>query len=393
MRTAILFFISLLVFVGCTINPKYENQINKILDWEANNGCFTDEQFDEVFRIMEREPRTFDYDFLYHNIPDEDARCRVDYMRFVESSDKVVRAYILESHGFGGNPSLGFDTRTLIQYRIGKTVYTYRMPDNYSIIEKIAKVDDGQYLFIAFYGCIAQGEHNNHQARVYRLDESGVYQKNRAFEKNNHLEDEIEVYWEGKISPDDDSDLMSTECFDDEDYDNELYFGIFYNDYDGTLYVAKTRIIEDDYSELEVLDGTYRRYAWSGERFRDVTIMAPYEVKNKDYYIRIEQNKDGCCTYKCWNGGIKSGKPNLTIGGGTREFWHELGFMNYDRWISMDAYPVLGERFTFTNNGYVYQYMTGWYKGHLYEDLNVYNPNGILIYSKVFDVVSQNGYE
>lgn len=133
------------------------------------------------------------------------------------------------------------------------------------------------------------------------------------------------------------------------------------------------------------MDGTYRQYCWNGEKFRDISMMNPYEVKNKDYYIRIEQNKDGSCTYKCWNGGIKSGKPNITIGGGTREFWHELGFMDYDRWILMDEYPVLGERFTFTNNGYVYQYMTGWYKGHMYEDLDVYNPSGDLIYSKEFE--------
>ncbi len=28
--------------------------------------------------------------------------------------------------------------------------------------------------------------------------------------------------------------------------------------------------------------------------------------------------------------------------------------------------------------------MTGWSKGHMYEDLDVYNPNGDLIYSKNF---------
>lgn len=364
---------SFMLFAGCSNSPKYERQLNKILDWEANNGCFTDEQFDKVFETIESDPKTLEYDFS-----------DVNYMDIVETNDGDVRAYILESHGFGGNPSLGFNTRILIQYRIGNNIYTYRMPDTYSVIEKIAKVDDNQYLFIAFYGRMAQGEHNNHQARVYQFDESGVYQKCRAFENNNHFENEIEVYWEGKISPEDDSDLMSTECFDDEDYENELYFGLFYNDYTRTLYVANTKIYEDEYSELEVLDGTYRQYCWNGERFRDVSIMKPYEVKNKDYYIRIEQNEDGSCTYKCWNGGIKSGKPSLTINGGTRELWYELGIMNYDEWISLDEYQPLGEKYTFTNNGYVYQYMTGWFKGHMYEDLEVYNSKGNLIYYNKF---------
>lgn len=364
----------LILFAGCSGSSKYERQLNKILDWEANNGCFTDEQFDKVFKTIEGDPKTLEYDFS-----------DVIYLKVIETNDGNVRAYILESHGFGGNPSLGFDTRTLIQYRIGNNIYTYRMPDTYSVLEKIAKVDNDQYLFIAFYGSIAQGEHNNHQARVYRLDESGIYQKSRAFEKKDHLEDEIEVYWEGKISTKDDSDLMSTECFDEDDYEDNLYFGLFYNDYSRTLYVANTRIYEGDNSELEVLDGTFRQYYWDGESFRDVSIMEPYEVKNKDYYIRIEQNKDGSCTYKCWNGGIKSGKPSLTIYGGTRERWYELGFMNYDEWISLDAYQPLGERYTFTNNGYVYQYMTGWYKGHMYEDLEVYNPKGNIVYSNEFN--------
>ena len=93
MRTAILFFISLLVFVGCTINPKYENQINKILDWEANNGCFTDEQFDAVFKIIENNPKTFSYDFSYHYSPDEIhlwGQSKIRHMDFVESNDKMV---------------------------------------------------------------------------------------------------------------------------------------------------------------------------------------------------------------------------------------------------------------------------------------------------------------
>ena len=163
----------LILFAGCSGSSKYERQLNKILDWEANNGCFTDEQFDKVFKTIEGDPKTLEYDFS-----------DVIYLKVIETNDGNVRAYILESHGFGGNPSLGFDTRTLIQYRIGNNIYTYRMPDTYSVLEKIAKVDNDQYLFIAFYGSIAQGEHNNHQARVYRLDESGIYQKTSS---QNHL--------------------------------------------------------------------------------------------------------------------------------------------------------------------------------------------------------------
>lgn len=385
----LIIFFTLIFFTNCSVSTKYEEQINKILDYDKSHGEFSDEQFDKVFEIIEKNPQTFEYDFSVSDKSYGFYSSKVKYMNFVESNDQQVRAYILERHGFGGNPSLGSDTRTLIQYRIGNNIYTYHMPDTYSVIEKIAKVDDDQYLFIAFYGSIAQGDHNNHQARVYQFDESGVYQKCRAFEKNNHLEDEIEVYWEGKISEEDNSDLMSTECFDDEDYENALYFGIFYNDYTKTLYVANTKIYEDEYSELEVLDGTFKQYCWDRERFRDVSIMKPYEVKNKDYYIRIEQKKDGTCTYKCWNGGVKSGIPDLIIQNGHREMWHELGFLDYNEWISLDEYTPLGERYTFTNNGYSYLYETGWRKGEALERLIVYAPNGYVVYSNDFDTVNQ----
>lgn len=375
MQSMLIIQVSLLLLTGCSGSHKYEKQINKILDWEANNGYFSENLFDEVFEIIASDSNTLKYNFS-----------DVNYMNVVDADDGNVRAYILESHGFGGNPSLGFDTRTLIQYRIGNDVYTYHMTDTYSVIEKVAKLDDNQYLFIAFYGSIAQGEHNHHQARVYRLDKSGVHQLTRVFVKDNYLEDEMEVYWEGKVSPED--AWGSTECYDEENYKDEAYCGIYYNEFNRTLYVSNTYVFrENDYGGSEVLDGTFRRYTWNDGCFKDVTIMGPYEAKNKDYYIRIEQNKDGSCTYKCWNGCKKSGKPNITIHGGKRELWDELGFMDYDSWISLDEYSPLGERYTFTNNGYVYQYMTGWYKGHMYEDLDVYNPQGHLIYSKNFEKI------
>lgn len=381
MRKDIIFFISLLLCVGCSSGSNYEKQFSKILDYEACKGCFTDEQFDEVFGIIEGDSRTFEHDFSY-----------VDHMRIIESNDGNVRAYIMENQGFGGNPTWGFYTAALIQYRIGDSVYTYRMPDANSVIEKILRLSDKQYLFISYNGTISyRGQYDYNRAVVYHLDESGAYQLADVFEKDDYYDDEIEVYWNGKVCPDDESELISTEGYDEDNIEDKLYYGIFFNKFDGTLYVANTKVFEENqYGKLMVLDGTFRCYCWTGDTFRDVTIMKPYEVKNKDYYIRIEQRKDGSCTYKCWNGGIRSGEPNLTIYGGTRERLHELGFMNYDEWISLDEYQPLGERYTFTNNGYVYQYMTGWDKGHMYEDLNVYNPNGTLIYSKDFDIVSQN---
>ena len=373
----LIIFFTIVFFTNCSVSTKYEEQISNILDYDKSYGEFSDEQFDKVFEIIERNPQTFEYDF---SVPDKSYgfySSKVPYMNLVESNDQQVRAYILERHGFGGNPSLGLETSTLLQYRIDKKVYTYRMTDTYSVIERIAKLTDNKYLFIAFYGHITNGDHNHNQARVYKLDENGAHLLTNVFERYGKFTDEIEVYWEDGVINDNNEYVY-------EDIDEELLFGITYNYMDKNLYVANT-----NKNKYELLDGTFNRYCWNGKMFKDVTIMSPYEIRNKDFYIRIEQNKDGTCTYKCWNGGIKSGVPNLTIRNGRRELWDELGFQDYNKWISFDEYTPLGERYTFTNNGYSYLYETGWRKGETLERLIVYAPNGDVVYSNDFDTVNQ----
>ncbi len=138
---------------------------------------------------------------------------------------------------------------------------------------------------------------------------------------------------------------------------------------------------------MVALSGTYNRYTWNGSVFEDVTIMDPYEVQNKDYYIRIEQNSDGSCTYRCWNGGSKTGKPDIVIQNGQRHLWGEIGLYDYNRWVTNDESVTHGESYIFINKGYRYEYRTGWDKGHAYETLDIYNPKDKLIYCGEFNKV------
>lgn len=381
-----LFFIPIL-FTNCSVSTKYEEQINEILDWEKSNGEFSDEQFDKVFKIIEKNPQTFEYDFSISDDSSTDTpffspqESKASYMKCVVSDDQQVRAYILERHGFGGNLSWGFETSTLVQYQIDGEIYTCRLTNSYSIIEEIAKLSDNKYIFIAFSGVVTQGEQNHNCAEVYELDKNGIHLLTNVFEEDGKVANDIEVYWDSGVSIEDKvTDEETTQNPNEDDADEEFNWGIQYNWIDKNLYVANTKNV----GNYTLLDGTFRRYRWNGKIFKDVTIMSPYEVKNEDFYIRIEQNIDGTCTYKCWNGGHKSGTPNLTIRNGRRELWDEVGFCNYNEWISLDAHTPLGERYTFTNNGYTYQYETGWWKGHQYEDLNVFNSKGHLIYSREF---------
>lgn len=354
---------------SCSDKINFETKINEILDWESCNGEFKEEQFDKVFQLIEENPSSLDYDLS-----------GIAYMKVITSDDGNVRAYVLEKSGFGGNPSNGFSTATLMQYKVDGSVNTFRLEEDYSIIDKIHKLDDYNYLVLDSWGIIAQGCHNDSRARVFRINSLGINQVKDVFEFDYELNDEIIVYWEEGASEEDSIYNALSESYDVENF-NDLIIHFC----KGEINVANTQLSSDTY---QIIDGTYNRYKWDGECFKDDTLMSPLEMKNSDYYIRIEQEQDGSCTYRCWNGGEKIGKPALIIRNGKRIVWDEVDYYDYNKCIEFDdSTPLLGEEYRFENNGYEYRYSSGWRKGRTYEDLYVYSPNGDIIYSKKFNKV------
>ncbi len=365
--------ISSLLLIGCSKNLSYEDQISNILVYEEGKGEYTNEQFEKVFKLIEDNAETFDYDFS-----------ELDDIKVVTSDDENIRAYIVERRGFGGNTSNAFDTRTLIQYRINNKIKTIRLLEDYPIMDKIFRISDKYYLFIDSWGVILSGSQNHNRARVFRIDDGGLIQVPLSFNSNDGYSDELEVYWvEGHCEED---DIIYNELIDK--YGEYFLYGmIYYNVFDNTLYVANT--CTSAVSHDEILTGAFSRYTWDEDNseFVDSTIMSPVEFQNDKFFIRIEQETDGYCTYKCWNGGKKSGNPTLTIRNGKREIWDEIEIHNFNKWISFDEYKPLGEKYSFENKGYKYQYMSGWLKGRTYEDLEVYNPKGDLVYYGHFEPV------
>ncbi|MGM9762884.1 MAG: hypothetical protein ACI3ZQ_02545 [Candidatus Cryptobacteroides sp.] len=356
---------TLSILTGCSRQARDIDKINTLLNRENTiDGVYSDEQFEKVFKLIEDNPKTLDYDFS-----------EADNIEVTTSDDGNIRAYILERYGFGGNPSLGFETATLIQYRICGQIHTARFPETNCIITDMTHLSGDKYLFITFRGSVAQGEHNHNNARVYTIDAGGLTQNTKVFKTDGRLEDEVEVYWETFIE---DLDYNAAETVSGK--------GILFNQADKTLYVSEPEIDSDSFVTLTE---RYRRFGWKNGVFKDVTLMEPFEVKNDKYYIRIEQNRDGSCIYRCWNGGVKQGKPDLTIRNGLRQFCTEESLVDYDKWISLDESTPLGEKYTFKNKGYEYVYLSGWSKGRTYEDLKVYSPAGEMIYSGSFIPVSQ----
>lgn len=360
--------------MGCSKNLSYEAQISNILVYEDGKSEYSNEQCDKAFKLIEDNPETLDYDFS-DEVP----------MAVITSDDGKVRAYVIEKQNFGGYPSVGVETSTLIQYKAGNDIYTTRLDEDFPIVKSIAHLSDNLYLVIDRWGFIAECEHNHNRARVFEIDESEFKICSDIFRDDERNVDEIEIHWnDGDYS--DDSTPNYYELQEDliDEVNTDFDLGILYNGYLKDLYIPNTVFTPRQY---EVMDGTFRCFGWNGKYFIDYTLMPPLEIMNKDYFIRIEQNLDGSCTYRCWNGGKKIGKPSLTIRNGRRQVWGVECICDYNKWISLDESSPLGEQYTFENNGYIYQYMTGWFRGHTYNDLEVYNSKDDLIYSGQFKQV------
>ena len=334
------------------------------------DGLIPDDKIDDIFRFIESTPATLHYDFG-----------EMEGLKVVTSSDGNVRGYVIDTSGFQGNPSRGYDTKTMLQYRIGDSVYTSMLPDEYSTLHYIAKISDDKYLFINTHNDVSNGVQNYNEAMVFEIKNNGMSQLRRAFHFGDRRSDKLEIYWNNGYWRCDDREILSQ--FDLDDI-NDLILS--YNPHDKTLYAANTTsYIDNDCNSEYYLDGTYNRYQWNGAVFENSTIMKPRNIRNQDYYICIEQSSDGELWYRCWNGGKKKGKPTLTIRNGKREIWDDKETHDYNKWISFDEYKPLGEKYTFKNNGYRYQYMSGWLRGRTYEDLEVYDPKGELLYSGRFE--------
>lgn len=62
-KLSYLLYILGLILLGCSKKLSFEDQISNILVYEEGLGEYTDEQFEKVFKLIEDNPETLDYDF------------------------------------------------------------------------------------------------------------------------------------------------------------------------------------------------------------------------------------------------------------------------------------------------------------------------------------------
>ena len=334
----------------------FTQELNKMLDW-PEGGTYSDEVMHSVFDFIKKKPQSLEFKFEGGH----------SHIRIATSDDGNVRAYSLERYGFDGNPSLGFECKTMLQYRSGETVFYDEVEDFNGYISQILHVDSNKfYLLEDYQGSIHQGTYENYTFYVYEIGNNKLHKVKEAFLSRDGISDNIALSWDdwgGQFAVD------------------EEYSAFVYNKFRKELYVLKGM-------PLAGKSLKYRQYSWNKRRFELEKDDDPAEYRNDKYFIRIEQQGEDVWTYKCWNGGQKQGKPDLVIEKGTKEYWlYDNTLISHDEWWTDDESSPLGEKYTFFNNGYRYEYYHGWSRGEQLEELFVYDPDETLVYSGDFEPV------
>jgi len=334
----------------------FVQKVNEML-FRPDNGFYSDEVMQTVFDCIRNNPQSLEYVF------EEEPPC----MRIATSDDGRIRAYNLERNGFQGNPSLGFDCTTMIQYQSGEDVFCIVIDSFDGYVSSISHIDSNKYYLIeTFQGRIAQGTYETYNIYVYKVENKELHKVKGSFTNKHDISDNLELSFNdqgGQLVYEDIKDSM-----------------FVYNKFEKALYVLKDKPRIGESSR-------YQHYYWNEQHF-ELKYDEPKEYQNKKYYIRIEQQSEDYWTYKCWSGGEKHGEPDLIIRHGTKQYWFEdNSLINFDEWFTYDESSPLGEKYIFRNNGFRYEYYDGWKRGWQLEELFVYDSKENMIYSGDFTPV------
>jgi hypothetical protein len=351
----------ILVSCGCDKSRQertFTEELIKMLAW-PEDGTYSDKAMQSAFDFIKENPQSLEYEFEE----------KLSHIRIATSEDGNVRAYSVERCGFGGNPSLGFECKTLLQYRSNGKVFCEEIENFNGYITRICHIDSDKYYLLEDYqGSIHQGTYETYNFYVYKIENNELRKVKGAFASKDSVSDNLELSWD-----DQGGSLTFNEGINDSVF--------IYSRLRKELYVLKGMPLIDNPLK-------YRQYNWNKRCFELQKYDEPVEFCNDKYFIRIEQQSEDDWTYKCWNGGQKQGKPDLVIEKGTKEYWlYDNTLISHDEWWTDDESSPLGEKYTFFNKGYRYEYYHGWSRGGQLEMLYVYDSGENLLYYGNFEPV------
>ena len=342
------------------IDSVFVYELNEMLNTGAENGMQFDEVIDPVFDLIKRIPQSLEYEFEFEE--------EIPYVNIVTSNDGNIRAYNIDRCGFGGNPSRGFDCRTMLQYRLGDSVFCKEIDFSNGIIQNIWHVDSNKYYLLEYWqGYMHQGVRETHTLYLCKIENDKHYKVRGAFSNGNNVSDHIKLYW----------DDWGGEFFIDYEKENSVFV---YNSLKKELYVLKGMPVKGTVLK-------YRPYCWNKQCFELKKCHKTIEYCDDNYFVQIEQQDENFWTYRCWNNGQKHGEPSLIINHGIKQCWtNNQTLISFDELSAYDESSLQGEKYTFFNDGYRYEYERHWDDDRLFHALHVYSPNEELIYDHgIFD--------
>lgn len=125
--------------------------------------------------------------------------------------------------------------------------------------------------------------------------------------------------------------------------------------------------------------------------YKGIDLIA--EFKASEFTVRIEILPDGSYKYSSWGKNRSTEQsPDIILYNGKMECWDETGACECNAVYDNGKSTILGRRYTFESNGYLYQFEYGWWKGDFRKYFTIFNGEEEILATKA-EVVWINGMQ
>ena len=345
------FIIALCILGSCNEKSNEDMFFSELSDIVEDETCRIGQNrkaIDKVLKLIKDNPASLDYQIRPLETDGINRECLIE---IITSDDGNVRVYnVGNTASCSRNPSLSPDVSWIIQYRIDGAVYTDVWYDKHSSVTDIYSVQNSTkiyYLFSDYSDCIREKVFMDERITAYSINpKTFKFQEERLFKTTREFLPNINISW---IDCDYAGDKMIY---------SELHH-IYCNN--GELRIPLVTI-------NGIMTEGYLLYLWNGEFFKFIGVDPIAEFKVKDFTIRIEILSDGKYKYSSW-GKNKSTcmTPDLVLYNGEMMCWDETGICDCNAVYDNGSSSLLGRRYSFKNNGYLYCFEYGWWKGYFRE--------------------------
>lgn len=344
------FIIALCILSSCKEKSNEDVFFSKLSNIVENGTWLIDQNnrtIDKIVKHIENNPASLDYQIKPLKTDDINQEALID---IITSDDGNVRVYNVANTVLDGNRNFGPNGIWIIQYRIDGTVYTDVWDDKCSSVTDIYSIQSytkTYYLFIDYSSHIKEGVFMDETITAYSINpQTHKFQEERLFKTTREFLPSINISW--------------IDC----DYaDDKMIYSELHHIYceDGELRVPLV-------TNNGIMTEGYLLYIWNGEFFKFNGVDPITEFKAKDFTVRIEILSDGKYKYSSW-GKNKSTcmTPDLVLYNGEMACWDETGMCDCNAVYDNGSSSLLGREYSFKNNGYLYCFEYGWWKGHFRE--------------------------